>query len=404
VAAERATLPARAGRGLGDLLSRARSGQWTGDALGLTAVVAVLVIIGLVMSFSASFVESAQGGDPFGVFRRQAAWATVGVVAFLFVSSTHPRTWRWLSWPLLLASIAGLVLVLVPGVGLTEGGSTRWLGVGPVIVQPSEIAKLAVLLWLADVHARKREHGMELDDRTSHLLVPALPLLAVVAALILAEPDLGTALIVSLIVLLVLWMDGIRLRFLVPLAAVGAVAAFAAAILEPYRFARVAGWLDPNQDPLGSGYQLLQSLYALGSGGWFGVGLGQSRGKWNFIPNPETDFIFAIIGEELGLVGASVVLLLFLALLVIGLRIARGTSDHFGRIVAFGVTGWIVGQAIVNIGAVTGLLPITGVTLPLVSVGGSSLVVTLVALALVVAIARASQAESHHDRRAEVAA
>jgi len=156
-----------------------------------------------------------------------------------------------------------------------------------------------------------------------------------------------------------------------------------------YRMARIEGWLHPEADPLGSGYQLLQSLYALGSGGWFGLGLGSSRGKWDFIPNPETDFIFAIIGEELGLVGGLVVLGLFTALLAVGLRIARGAPDTFGRIVAAGVTAWLVGQALLNIGTVTGLLPITGVTLPLVSVGGSSLVSTLLAIGILISIARA---------------
>ena len=379
---------ARIGRGAANAVRARRSGPWTSEAGALAVVIAALVVLGLVMSFSASFVDAAQTGDPFGIFRRQLVWAAIGVPLFLLAAALDPHVWRPLSWPLMLAALFGLVIVLVPGVGLEEAGSRRWIPLGPVVVQPSEVAKLATLLWLADVHTRKRERGLPLDDELSHLLVPALPLLALVAGLVMLEPDLGTTLLLSLIVVLILWLEGIPLRVLAAIGAVGGVLTAAAAILEPYRFARITGWWNPDADPLGNGYQLLQSLYALGSGGWFGLGLGSSRGKWNFIPNPETDFIFAIIGEELGLVGAFVVLLLFTALLVLGLRIARRASGTFGRLVAFGVTGWIVGQALVNIGAVTGLLPITGVTLPLVSVGGSSLVSTLIALGILVAIAR----------------
>jgi cell division protein FtsW len=160
------------------------------------------------------------------------------------------------------------------------------------------------------------------------------------------------------------------------------------AVVAPYRLARVTGWLDPEADPLGSGYQLLQARFAMGEGGIFGLGLGSSRAKWNLVPNPETDFIFAIIGEELGLVGAAGVLALFAALLFFGLRVAYAAEDGFGRTTAFGITAWVVGQALINVGTVTGLLPITGVTLPLVSVGGSSLVSTLIALGILVSIAR----------------
>ncbi len=384
-----APLAWRVGRRLRAFADRRRSGPWTSEALSLTAVVATLVVLGLVMSFSASFVDAAETGDPFGIFRRQLLWAGVGVPLFLATASVDHRLWRPLSWVLLVLSLAGLVAVLIPGIGLLEGGSRRWIAIGPLVVQPSEIAKLGTLLWLSDVFARKRERGLQIEDDLGHLLVPALPVLGLEAGLVILEPDLGTALLLTMIVLLLLWVEGIAFRVLATVAAVGGVLGAAAAVLEPYRFARLTGWWNPEADPLGNGYQLLQSLYALGSGGWFGVGLGSSRSKWNFVPNPETDFIYAIIGEELGLLGALFVLLLFVAILVVGLRVARQAPDHFGRLVAFGVTGWIVGQALVNIGAVTGLMPITGVTLPLVSVGGSSLVSTLVALGILVSVARA---------------
>ncbi len=380
------------------LLVDHRSGPWSRDARVLTVVVTLLMLVGVVMSFSASFVDAAEGGDPFGIFRRQLVWVAIGIPTFVLTAAVDHRRWRRPAWVLMGVAIVGLLAVLVPGVGLTRYGSTRWIGFGPLVVQPSEIAKLASLLWLADVLARKRPRDGG-DHELKHLLVPAVPLLGLEAILMMMEPDLGTTILIGLIVGLVLFVEGLPYRVIGAGVAGGGVLVAAAAILEPYRLARITGWLHPNADPLGNGYQLLQSLYALGSGGWFGLGLGSSRGKWNFVPNPETDFIFAIIGEELGLIGALVVVGLFTAMLVVGLRIARKTTDPFGRIVAFGVTGWIVGQAFLNIGTVTGLLPITGVTLPLVSVGGSSLVSTLVALGLLVSISRGTEAAATEERR-----
>lgn len=379
------------------LLRRWEPGEWTRDASGLTVVTALLVVIGLVMSFSASFVDAAEAGDTFGVFRRQLMWSVVGVAAFALSARLDHRIWRRLAWPLLALGLVALVLVVIPGVGITRFGSTRWLGYPPLVVQPSEIAKLAVLLWLADVLQRKRPadgsvHSLE------HLLVPAVPVLVVMAGLVLLQPDLGTTILLALIVGAILWVEGLPGRMVAGFAAAGAAAVAVLAAVAPYRMARIHGWLAPEADPLGAGYQLIQSRLALGSGGVFGLGLGSSRGKWNFIPNPETDFIFAILGEELGLVGAGAVLALFAALLFLGLRAAYASEDGFGRTAGLAITAWIVGQALINVGTVTGLLPITGVTLPLVSVGGSSLVTTLVALGILTSIARRPPAERPTSR------
>ncbi len=374
-----------------------RSGPWGNEATAVAVVAGLLLVVGLVMSFSASVVDAAEDGDPFGILRRQVAWAAIGVPAFLVVAAIDHRVWRRLSWVMMVASIVGLALVLVPGLGLERGGSTRWIGLGPLVLQPSELAKLATLLWLADVYERKRPRdGAPFE--VNHLLVPALPLLAIVGLLVLAEPDLGTTVVLGIIVGLVLYIEGLPLRLFGVMAVLGGLLATALAFTATYRIDRISGWLHPESDPSGTGFQLLQSLYALGSGGWSGVGLGSSRGKWNFVPNPETDFVFAIIGEELGLVGAMVVLLLFSALLVLGLRIARRASDGFGRTVAFGVTAWLVAQAAINIATVVGVLPITGMTLPLVSAGGSSLVSTLVALGILVAIGRGADARELDGR------
>ncbi|MTV26163.1 putative lipid II flippase FtsW [Nitriliruptoraceae bacterium ZYF776] len=368
------------------LRTRWAPGPWTSEATGVTIVVALLVLMGLVMSFSASFVDAAEAGDPFGTFRRQLVWAVLGIPAFVVTANLDHRMWRRLAWGLLALSVVGLLLVLTPA-GVTRFGSTRWVGFGPILVQPSEIAKLAILLWLADVLERKRPRDGQLHG-TDHLLVPALPALFVLSLLVLMQPDLGTTILLGLIVAAVLWVEGLTGRIVGGLALVAVLGVGVLAVVAPYRLARVTSWLHPEADPLGGGYQLLQSLYAQADGGLFGLGLGASRGKWNFIPNPETDFIFAIIGEELGLVGAVAVVGLFVALLHLGLKIAYQAEDGFGRTVAAATTAWIVGQAFINIGTVTGLLPITGVTLPLVSVGGSSLVSTLVALGILVAVAR----------------
>jgi cell division protein FtsW len=367
--------------------ARWEPGPWSRDATWVTVITVVLLLLGLLMSFSASIVESAQAGNPFATFQRQLVWAGIGVPAFVIAANLDHRIWRRLSWILLVVSIVGLALVLVPGVGSEVFGSTRWLRFGPIAVQPSEIAKLAALLWLADVMERKRPADGSLHS-TDHLMVPAVPLLAVLGGLVLAQPDLGTTIILALIVGALLWVEGLPGRFVAVTLGAGVLAFAALALIAPYRVSRIRGWLWPERYPLEEGFQLLQSKFALGSGGITGIGLGQSRGKWNFIPNPETDFIFAIIGEELGLLGAVGVLVLFSLLLFVGLRIAYAAPDGFGRTVAFVITAWLVGQALINIGTVTGLLPITGVTLPLVSVGGSSLLSTLLALGILAAIAR----------------
>jgi len=361
--------------------------RWPASAIALTVVTVLLMLLGLLMSFSASIVDAAQEGDAFGTFRRQATWAILALPAFAIATRFPRHHLRRLSWPLMFLALGLLVMVLIPGVGVTRFGSTRWLGFGGFIFQPSEVAKLALLLWLADVLERKRPHDGTLHS-TSHLLVPAVPAMVLIGGLVMAQPDLGTTVLLGLIVSAMLFVEGIRLRIL---AAGVAVAGFAVAVLvlvAPYRVARIRGWLYAEEFAQAEGFQLVQSWVALGSGGVFGLGLGSSRGKWNFIPNPETDFVFAIIGEELGLVGATGLILLFVTLLLLGLHAAFTAAPGYDRTLAFTVTTWVVGQAFVNIGTVIGLLPITGVTLPLVSAGGSSLLVTMVALGLLINVAR----------------
>ncbi|MHB8341774.1 MAG: putative lipid II flippase FtsW [Mycobacteriales bacterium] len=354
--------------------------------LGLTLV---LVALGLIMVLSASSVRSFQtSGSPYTTFERQALWVGLGLPLMFVASRLSGRVIRLLGYPLLLVSLGGLVLVLVPGLGSSAYGATRWIAVGSFTLQPSELAKLGLALWGADLLARKHRRLSE----WRHLLIPLLPVGAFAALLVILEPDMGTSIVILLIVLSLLWLVGAPGRLFVGVAGVVAVLGVAVAVVSPYRLARLTSFWHPFAQASGKGYQAVQGLYALGSGGWWGLGLGASRQKWDYLPNAHTDFVFAIIGEELGLVGTLLVLALFALLAYTGIRIAQRNKDLFARLAAGAITVWLVGQALVNIGAVVGLLPITGIPLPLISFGGSSLVPTLVALGLLASFARTEPA------------
>jgi cell division protein FtsW len=351
----------------------------------LVAIVGVLVTIGVVMVLSASSILSLTSyGNAWHFFQRQLIWTGLGVIAFAVVVRIDYHSWQRAIRPLVVVSGVLLVLVLVPKIGVYVGGSRRWLGLGPWRFQPSELAKLALLLFAADLVARRVD---DLYDWRK-VLRPVLVVLLGFGALVCLEPDLDSTVLLGVIVGAVLFAGGIRARHL---AVVGGAAVALAAVLAmaaPYRRARVLTFLDPTADASNTGYQIVQSLIALGSGGVDGVGLGAGRAKWLFLPNAHTDFIFAVIGEELGLIGTLTVLLLFVAFAVVGVRTALRAPDRFGMLIATGVTVWIVAQAAVNIGGVTGVLPVSGIPLPFVSFGGSSLVFSLVAAGIMANVAR----------------
>ena len=293
--------------------------------------------------------------------------------------------WRRLSGPLLIVSVALLLVALHPTAGSAVYGASRWIGLGPFTIQPSEIAKLSLVAFAATVLTRKEGKL----DNWIHLALPLGPIVLMVAAIVMLQRDLGTTIVIVGTVLMMLFVAGARMRHLV-VTGVFTLAGLAYLIFgEAYRRARFLSFFDPWKDPLNSGYQLIQGLIALGSGGWFGVGLGASRQKWAYLPNAHTDFIFAVLGEEMGLIGEFVVLIAFGVMIYAGIRIAVRAPDTFGRLLAAGITSWIGLQAIVNLGAVTGLLPITGVPLPFVSFGGTALIVTLGAVGVLASIARA---------------
>jgi cell division protein FtsW len=356
-----------------------------------------LTVIGLVMVLSASSVSAyARFGSSFLFFRRQMIYAVIGGAALWLTSRMRYRAWNRLSAPLLATCVALLALVLHPAAGTVAGGSARWLAVGPITIQPSEVAKLAVIAFASALLARR---WRELHD-VGRLAMPLLPVAGVVCALIMLQPDLGTTVILAGSVFALLFVAGARLRHLFVGLVGSASLGLALIYVEGYRWTRLTAFLDPWADPQGAGYQSIQSLIALASGGPMGVGLGASRQKWLYVPNAHTDFIFSIIGEELGLIGNLAVVALFAAFIYAGVRIAMRAPDVFGRLMAAGITGWIGLQAMVNLGAVTALLPITGVPLPFVSFGGSALVVSLAAVGILVSIGRSSRSPNRSDRRA----
>jgi cell division protein FtsW len=271
---------------------------------------------------------------------------------------------------------------------VSVNGASRWIGVGPLTFQPSEIAKLAVLLWVADLLARRAAYVHNIRAT----LRPVIVVLATVATLVMLQPNLGTTLVIAAIALAVCFVAGTPLGPLAGWATFGLTVAMGLALTAPYRRARMTAFIDPWADPMASGYQNVQSLVGLGSGGLFGEGLGASRAKWGYLPYAHSDFIFAIIGEELGLAGTTIVVGLFAVLGVVGIRIALHAPDRFGMLLAVGVTAWFCIQAFVNIGAVIGILPITGVPLPFVSAGGSSLVFGMAAAGLLLSVARQATA------------
>ncbi len=344
----------------------------------------LLLALGLVMVLSASSIVSLRlHGSVYTLAQRQALFAVIGVAAMLISSRLPLRAWRWAAWPSLIVAIGLLAAVIL--VGVEVSGQRNWIDIiGPFRLQPSEIAKLAVVIWAADLLARKES----ILDRWTHLLIPLLPVTGLILLLVLLGGDVGNSIILSAIIAGVLFAAGAPLRLFIALGAVAGVAIAGLTMAAPYRMSRFTSWLDPSADPLGEGWQLTQGQYALGTGGWWGVGLGASREKWGSLPEAHTDFIYSVIGEELGLVGTLIVLLLFGVIIFAAFRISQTSTDTFVRLASAGIGTWIAVQAIVNMGAVLGLLPITGVPLPLVSYGGSSLVPLLIGIGMLLSFAR----------------
>jgi cell division protein FtsW len=349
----------------------------------------MLLVFGLLMVLSSSSVESyATSGNPWSIAGRQIMFAAVGLPLMLLAVRLPVVWWKRLAWPALLFALALQSLVFVPGIGFEVNGNRNWISVAGFTAQPSEAIKLALVVWAATVLARKQD----LLGRLGHVLVPVLfPVGVLALGLVLAGRDLGTALVVMMLLAGLLYAAGAPLRYFLLGGGVAVAGVTALVLQEQHRITRIQAWLSGQQcaDIYGECWQPTHGMWALASGGWWGLGLGASREKWAWLPEAHNDFIFAIVGEELGLPGTLAVLLLFVALAVGMVRVAQRATDPFVTIATTGVLVWVLGQALINIGVVIGVLPVVGVPLPLVSSGGSSLVTTMIALGMVLSFARA---------------
>ena len=363
-------------------------GQWNSAVTSyyvLAGATALLLVLGLVMVLSSSSIDSlASGRSPYAQFLDQTKYALVGVPVLLVLARMPVRRLKAIAWPALVAAVAFQALVFTP-LGVSQGGNRNWVRLPGFQAQPSEVIKLALAMWLGAVLARK----LPLLGQWKHAMIPAVPVAGGAIGIVLLGHDLGTAIVLFFLVFGALWVAGIRLRmFVVPVVAVAAVAV-PLVMFSGNRSDRVKAWLGGSaSDPQGLGYQTKHGIYALGTGGWGGLGLGQSREKWSYLPEAHNDFVFAVIGEELGLLGTLLVLALFALLAFAMVRIIRRHDDAFARIATGAIMCWIIGQALVNIAVVIGLLPVIGVPLPLVSAGGSALIMTMAALGVVLAFAR----------------
>lgn len=348
-------------------------------------VVITLMVIGLIMILSATSIRALTDyDDSFYLFKHQLIWALIGIVAMIFFMNIDYHIYEKKAKLILLITMISLVIVLIPGVGRVVGGSRRWIIIGSIRIQPSELAKIAIVIYLAQYFTKKSN---KIKSFTQGLL-PPLIILAVVFIMILMEPDLGTAVTIAGTVFLIFFTAGARYIHLGSLIATGIPMVLFFIFSEEYRKERLLSFLNPWADPLDTGYHIIQSLLALGSGGIFGVGLGHSKQKFLYLPEPGTDFIFAVLGEELGLLGTLFVLSLFFLFVWRGLKIATSIPDMFGSILAVGITSMVIIQAMINVAVVTSSMPITGITLPFISYGGTSLVIMMSSVGILLNISR----------------
>lgn len=343
----------------------------------LIALALGLSIFGVVMVGNASVVEAYRDfGDKLYYLRLQAQWLIFGLLIFFLTSFFDYRRLKIIAFPLMLFTLICLVLVLLPDIGSEALGARRWLGIGTFSFQPAELTKLAFVIYLASFFVSKKK------------ALPFLAILGILVGLIMLEPDLGTAVIVAATGLVVYFIAGAPLLLMGLIGVIGLIGGGGLILFSPYRRERLLTFLDPARDPLGASYHIRQVLIALGSGGLFGLGLGQSRQKHEYLPAVTTDSIFAVIAEEVGFIGASLVILAFLFFIWRGFRIAKEAPNKFGHLLAVGITAWIGFQALINLGAMVALVPLTGVPLPFISYGGSSLVLTLAGAGIMVNISK----------------
>ncbi|NWN96132.1 MAG: stage V sporulation protein E [Bacillus sp. (in: Bacteria)] len=354
----------------------------------LVIVILALLSLGWIMVYSASAVwADYRFDDSFYFAKRQLLFAIIGLIAMFFIMNIDYWTWRSWSKVILITCFVLLIAVLIPGIGNVRNGSRSWIGVGAFSIQPSEFMKLAMIIYLAKFLSENQKNITSFKKG----LVPSLGLVFTAFALIMLQPDLGTGTVMVGTCLIMIFVSGARIAHFIGLGLIGLAGFVGLIAAAPYRIKRITAFLDPWEDPLGSGFQTIQSLYAIGPGGLFGLGLGQSRQKFFYLPEPQTDFIFAILAEELGFIGGAFVLLLFALLLWRGIRTALNAPDLYGSFLAVGIISMVAFQVMINIGVVINLIPVTGITLPFFSYGGSSLTLMLMAMGILLNISRYSR-------------
>lgn len=357
------------------------------DILLIVSIIAIS-IFGLIMIYSSSYVWAEyRFNDPLRFAKNQGLFLVVGIFLMLFISKIPYQIYQRYSNTLLLICVLLLILVLIPGIGTVRNGSQSWFGIGSFGIQPSEFTKLALIIFVAKYLYRNEKHIKYITKG----VLPIFGLTIFIFGLIMLQPDFGTGMIIVMSILGLLFIGGVNFKFFINIGFLGLAGIIGLIAMAPYRIARILSFLDPWKDPLGSGFQIIQSLYAIGPGGLFGLGFLESRQKHFYLPEPQTDFIFSIISEEFGFLGVIVVSTLFLIIIIKGLMIARNCNDLFGKYLAFGIIFSLSFQALLNLMVVVGLIPVTGVTLPFLSYGGSSLLITLIGMGIVLNISRSTR-------------
>lgn len=354
------------------------------DLLLLIAIITI-AIFGVIMIYSASYIWAEyKFDDPFKFVKHQALFLAIGMILLYVVSKINYYAYFDNANLLLLGCIILLILVLIPGIGTIRNGSRSWFGIGSFGIQPSEFTKLALLIFTSKYLARNIK---DIKDIKKGVL-PVIGLTLLIFGLIMLQPDFGTGTILVMSIMGLLFISGVKFSFFTRIGMVGILGVIGLIIAAPYRVARILSFLNPWKDPLGSGFQIIQSLYAIGPGGLFGFGFGNSRQKHFYLPEPQTDFIFSIISEEFGFMGVIIVSTLFLIIIIRGFQIARNCKDLFGKFLVSGIVFGLSFQTVLNLMVVVGLIPVTGVTLPFLSYGGSSLLITLISMGIVLNVSR----------------
>ena len=347
--------------------------------------VLTLSVFGIVMIYSSSYVWAEyKFNDPLRYAKLQGLFLVVGIVIMVIVSNINYNIYNKKAWGIFVACIILLALVLIPGIGSVRNGSRSWFGIGSFGIQPSEFAKIGLIILTSKYLTNSNKFLKDIKKG----VIPILVILFFVFGLIMLQPDFGTGMIIVISVIAILYIAGVDMKFFIVLGVIGIIGIIILILIAPYRMDRITSFINPWNDPLGTGFQIIQSLYAIGPGGLLGMGFLNSRQKHFYLPEPQTDFIFSIISEEFGLIGIIIVSILFLSILYCGIKIALNCKDSFGKYLAFGMTFQMLIQAVMNLMVVIGLIPVTGVTLPFLSYGGSSLLVSMASIGIILNISK----------------